>query len=302
MQLRAFRRDLSPAPGRRASIARRPTRSLLCSGDSQGGHITQFAEIDGARIAFDIAGDGPGIVLIHAGVTASGMWDEVMPQLATDRRVVRFDMRGFGESIEDEQLEWRADRDVIAVMDAAGLDQAVIVGVSMGGGAAIDTALEHPERVSGVIAVNPGISGFRADDGEWAVERFKQMKPAWDAGDKEEVARLEMEIWLAGPHRRLEEMPQDMITTMQDWLLVAYEKEPWDRQQGLKPPAADRLGEIRVPVLGVLGELDLPSLAATIDHIAEGAAQGSKVVMPGVAHLAPWEQPDEFVAIVREFL
>jgi pimeloyl-ACP methyl ester carboxylesterase len=230
------------------------------------------------------------------------MWDEVMPQLATDHRVVRFDMRGFGESIEHEQMKWRADRDVIAVMDAADLDHAVIVGVSMGGGAAIDTALASPLRVSGVVAVNPGISGFRADDGEWAVERFKQMKPAWDAGDKEEVARLEMEIWLAGPHRRLEDMPQDMVATMQGWLLVAYEKEPWNRQKDLEPPAADRLGEIDVPVLAVLGELDLPSLAATVGHIAENTAQGAKIVMPGVAHLAPWEQPNEFVAIVREFL
>jgi pimeloyl-ACP methyl ester carboxylesterase len=264
--------------------------------------MTEYATVDGARIAYDTAGTGPAVVLIHAGVAARGMWDEVVPLLATDHRVVTYDLRGFGETVEATDAgEWSMAGDLIGVMDAAGVDRAVIVGVSMGGGAALDAALTHPERVTAVVAVNPGLGGFESPDGEWALHRFKQMKPAWDAGDLETVARLEMEIWFAGEHRSLDDMPQPMVDRMRRWVLTSYEKEPWERQVDLDPPAAGRLAEIAVPILAVLGELDLPSLHATVDHIA-AAPTATKVVMPGTAHLSPWEKPVEFVDILRGFL
>lgn len=265
--------------------------------------MTSFAAVNGARIAYDDGGSGPAIVLIHAGVTTRGMWDDVVPLLATDHRVIRYDLRGFGETVEDPDAgEWRMDTDLIGVMDAAGVDSASVVGVSMGGGAALDAALTHPDRVEAVIAVNPGLGGFRADDGEWAITRFKQMKPFWDDGRKDEVARLEMEIWFAGPSRSLDDMPADRVERMRAWLLDAYEKEPWDRQQDLDPPASGRLDQITVPVLAVLGELDLPSLAAAVDHIVTSVPGASRAVMAGTAHLSPWEDPEGFVEIVRGFV
>lgn len=264
--------------------------------------MTHFATVDGARIAYDDEGSGPAIVLIHAGVAARGMWDEVAAQLTDDHRVIRYDLRGFGETVEDTEQEWRADTDLIGVMDAAGVDRAVVVGVSMGGGAALDAAVSFPERVRGVVAVNPGLSGFKSDDGEWAITRFKAMNPLWHAGDFEGVARLEIEVWLAGPHRSLDDMPTDKIARMRDWLLASYTKEPFSRQQDLDPPTATRLGDIGVPVLAVLGELDLPSLAAAVDHIAAEVPTATKAVIAGTAHLSPWEQPEKFVRILREWL
>jgi pimeloyl-ACP methyl ester carboxylesterase len=264
--------------------------------------MTHFASVDGARIAYDEEGDGPPIVLVHAGVTARGMWDDVVPLLATDHRVIRYDLRGFGETVEDEELPFMLSTDLIGVMDAAGVDTAIAVGVSMGGGAVLDACLTNPDRIRAAVAVNPGIAGFEADDGDWAIERFKAMRPAWDAGDFDEVARLEAEIWFSGPHRSLADMPQDMRDRMHQWLLTSYTKEPWSRQQDLDPPTGERLGEITVPTLAILGELDLPSLAAVVDHIAEQVPGAQKAVMPATAHLSPWEDPDGFVAILREFL
>jgi pimeloyl-ACP methyl ester carboxylesterase len=264
--------------------------------------MTRFALVDGARIAYDVAGTGPAIILLHAGVAARGMWDDVVASLADDHTVIRYDLRGFGESVEEVQQEWRADTDLVAVLDAAGVDQAVAVGVSMGGGTVIDACLTQPDRIRAAVVVNPGLSGFRSDDGEWAIERFKAMNPLWEAGDFDGVARLETEIWLSGPHRSLDDMPQEMIDRMRLWLLSSYEKEPWDRQQDLDPPAAERLDEIDVPLLAVLGELDLPSLEAAVDHVAAEVPNARKTVMAGTAHLSPWENPDGFVTILREFL
>jgi len=264
--------------------------------------MTQFVSVDGARIAYDVAGVGPDIVLLHAGVTDRGMWDEVVPLLATDHRVIRYDMRGFGETIEDEATEFAVTSDLVGVMDAAAVDSSVVVGVSMGGGTALDACLTHPERISAAVVVNPGISGFEPDFDDWAVERFKKMNPLWDAGDMEGVARLETEVWLSGPHRTLDDMPTEMVERMGGWLLEAYTKEPWERQQRLDPPSAERLGEISVPVLAVFGELDLPSMAVAVDLVADNVPGSKKKVMEGVAHLSPWEDPDGFVTILQEFL
>jgi pimeloyl-ACP methyl ester carboxylesterase len=264
--------------------------------------MPQFASVNGARLAYDIAGEGPDIVLIHAGVTSRGMWDGVMPLLSTTNRVLRYDMRGFGESMEDEELPWAAHSDLIGVMDAAGIEQAHVAGVSMGGGAALDTALMAPDRVASVIAVNPGLGGFEQDPDPWAVPLWKEMYALWDAGDKAAVARNDMQIWLAGPHRKLDDMRGDMIGRMQQWLLTAYEKEPFEREEKLDPATNERLSEIQQPVLAVLGGLDISTMEAVIDRIATAAPHSRKVVMPDTAHLSPWEQPEEFVRIVREFL
>lgn len=264
--------------------------------------MTHFAAVNGARISYEEEGSGPPIVLIHAGVTARGMWDEVASLLTDDHRVIRYDLRGFGETVEDTEQEWRMDTDLIGVMDAAGVDRAVVVGVSMGGGAALDAAVSFPERVRGVVAINPGLSGFESDHGEWAITRFKAMNPLWDVGDFEGVARLETEVWLAGPHRSLDDMPADKIDRMREWLLVSYPKEPFSRQQDLDPPTSTRLGEIRCPVLAVLGEFDLPSVGATVDHIATEAPTATKATIEGTAHLSPWEKPEEFARILRQWL
>lgn len=264
--------------------------------------MPSFAAADGARLAYDDVGDGPPIVLVHAGVTDRHMWDDVVPLLSGSHRVIRYDMRGFGDSVETGLPEWRKDLDLVAVMDAAGVESAAAIGVSMGGAAAFDTALTHPDRIDSIVAVNPGLGGFSADVGEWATERFKRMKPAWDAGDRAEVARLEIEVWLAGPHRSIDDMPPDKVEVMRDWLLTSYEKEAWDREQDVTPPAAERLDEIDVPVLAVLGELDLLSLHATIDHIVQNVPDAEKATIEGTAHLAPWERPDEFASIVRQWM
>ena len=172
----------------------------------------------------------------------------------------------------------------------------------------------EPQRVQATVEHDPDFGtdryasvradfgGFEADDGEWATERFALMRTAWEQGDFETVAGLEMQIWLSGPHRTLVSMRPEMVERMRGWLLDSYTKEPRRRQQELDPPTATRLGEITVPLLAVLGELDLPSLAATVDHLAASVPGARKVVMPGTAHLSPWEDPAGFVVVLRDFL
>jgi pimeloyl-ACP methyl ester carboxylesterase len=265
--------------------------------------MTQFAESDGARIAYDVSGSGPDVVLIHAGVTDRRMWDAVVPLLASDHRVTRYDMRGFGETVEDEKGAWAPRRDLLAVMDAAGIEAACIVGVSMGGGAAINFTLEHPERVSHLVPVNPGVGGFDYQPDEWETDIDGRISAAWKDKRLDECADLEIEMWLAGPHRGVEDLDPALVARMREWLEVSYTKAPeWSAAEPMDPPAAQRLGEIAAPTLAVLGELDVASMHGVIDAIAAGVPGAAKVVMAGTAHLPPYEDPAGFADVLRRFV
>ena len=264
--------------------------------------MTSFAPSDGARIAYDTTGTGSDIVLIHAGVTDRRMWDAVVPHLP-GHRVTRYDMRGFGETVEDEQVPWSPRADLKAVMDAAGIDSACIVGVSMGGGAAINFTLENPERVSHLVPVNPGLGGFDYQPDDWENDIEGRISAAYEAERFDECADLEIEMWLAGPRRSVGDIDPDIVARMRDWLLVSYTKQPvWSAALRLEPPAGKRLPEITVPTLAILGDLDVASMTGVVDAIATETPGATKIVVPGVAHLPPYEDPEGFASILLGFL
>ena len=121
--------------------------------------VTGWADVAGGRLPYEVAGDGPGVVLAHAGIADMRQWDPQWEALAAAHRVVRYDLRGFGRAdVVDTRFSNRAD--LVAVMDAAGLDRAVLVGCSRAGSIVIDTALEYPDRVSGLVWVCGGLSGY----------------------------------------------------------------------------------------------------------------------------------------------
>ena len=114
----------------------------------------------GGRLAAQDEGDGPPILLIHSAIVNRRSWDPVVPLLvAAGYRVIRYDMRGFGESTTDE-VEYQPHADAVAVVDHFGLEKAAIGGNSMGGAFALDTVLERPDRFVAYIWVGAGIGGF----------------------------------------------------------------------------------------------------------------------------------------------
>ena len=103
-------------------------------------------------------GDGPTVVLLHAGVADRRSWDLVARELP-ELDVVAYDRRGFGETPPADEEFSHLD-DLMGVLDEIGATGPVwLVGSSMGGGLALDAALTRPERVAGVVVVSPGISG-----------------------------------------------------------------------------------------------------------------------------------------------
>jgi pimeloyl-ACP methyl ester carboxylesterase len=265
-----------------------------------------FAEVNGARLYHEVAGSGPAVALLHFGLGDSRFWDEQFDVFAERYTVVRYDYRGFGKSsMPPGEYSMRADLD--ALLNHLGIGKVAVVGVSMGGGLAIDYTLEHPDRVTALVPVAAGLGGRVPDEQDKAdFERiFAEEQAAEQAGDIERANDLEVHIWVDGPNRTPEQVPAAVREKVRQMNL-----ESWRRQdevnQGkalpMDPPAAGRLGEIRAPTLVIVGDEDIPPILRTADYIAAHISGAREVVMHGTAHAPNMEKPEEFNRIVLDFL
>lgn len=260
-----------------------------------------WAAINGARIFYRSAGSGPPLLLLHAGICDSRMWDDQIGAFARTHRVIVPDFRGFGET-EMVAGAFAHRHDLRALMDHLGIDRAILVGGSMSGKTTLDFALDYPSRVEALILVAAALSGYRFTDVDtraaWAAS-----DAALDAGRHDEAAEIEMQTWLAGPRRRLEQIDPGLRERVRVMLIRSYATPPdLGDEQPLDPPAVGRLGEVRAPTLIIFGDEDQPDIVAVAGLLESGIAGARKVVMRGAAHLPNMEQPAAFNRIVAEFL
>jgi pimeloyl-ACP methyl ester carboxylesterase len=250
-------------------------------------------------------GSGPPILLLHAGVADLRAWDAmVAPLVAAGYRVIRYDARGYGRSITDD-VEFSPRDDLRAVLDAAGVSRAALVGNSRGGALAFDTAIESPERVVAVVGVGAGVRGF--DGGSTPDE--DAINAAYEAVDEAEpfdaVALTDFEtgVWGDGPGQPVGRLRADARALLGEMNLPLNDPA---RVKGtetrLEPHAADRLGELRCPVLAVAGALDFSDVAVTARMLEDEAPNARAVIWDDVAHMIGMEQPERLAAAIASFL
>ncbi|HEX5578693.1 MAG TPA: alpha/beta fold hydrolase [Candidatus Limnocylindria bacterium] len=262
---------------------------------------TSFAETNGVRLAYDLAGDGPPVVLLHAGIVDRRMWDDVVPLLADMATVIRFDARGFGESSRAPDGEYARWEDLFAVMDAAGVERAHLVGVSQGAETALDAALTAPDRVDHLVLCGAGLRGWPFRDELNA--RWKAEVEAWERGDLDGCAEESMVTWFDGPQRLAIEVDPAIRRRAWEMQRLAIDLENDDAKAiSPEPPASERLAEVKAPTLVTVGALDQPDMVAIAETLAAGIPDARHVVLPGVAHLPPMERPAEFATLLRGFL
>jgi pimeloyl-ACP methyl ester carboxylesterase len=257
-----------------------------------------------AGIAFDDRGSGSPLVLAHAAVADRRMWDPQLPSLAAAHRVIRYDFRGFGESLPP-QGPWSQHTDLLALLDELLISRAHVVGASMGAGIAVEAALARPGTIDSLVLVSPGGALFGDSPAElrpvWAAE-----VDALDRGDIDAAVEINLRAWVDGPDRTSEAVEPALrrfVATMQR---EAFELPEWDQdtapEHELTPPATARLAELACPILVVVGEADQPSIRLVAERVASDAQQARIVVWPGVAHMLTLERPDEFAELVLDFV
>ena len=262
-------------------------------------------DVPGGRLfVIDEGGDGPPVVLLHAGVADLRAWDAmVAPLAAAGYRVIRFDTRGYGSSTT-EDVEFSPRADLIAVLDALGIGRAALVGNSRGGMIALDTAIEYPERVVAVVGVASGLGGFEVEptaDEIPILEAYERVDA--EPVDPEALTDFETGVWLDGPGQ-----PADRVhwTLREMFKMMARPLNEPGRVRGrevrLDPPANDRLAGLGCPVLALAGTLDFSDVVHTARRLETGAPNARAVVWDDVAHMVGMEQPDRLADTVVTFL
>lgn len=257
-----------------------------------------FVTRDQARIRYELAGSGPAVVFIHGFALDLRMWDPQWSTMAGAHQVLRYDARGFGASDAPDGRPYRHLDDLLALMAALELDRAALVGLSMGGGIAIDFALEYPERVTAVAALATTLGGYAWDRrlaGEWG----EVGRVARDRG-LSQARRQWIEQDMFGPARRQPEVAAALERMVED-----FGGWPWlhrDTGAGAEPPAVTRLAQLRCPVLALVGDRDLPDFQAIASLLGREAPFGHRIVVPGAGHLVNMEAPRRCTAALTRFL
>jgi pimeloyl-ACP methyl ester carboxylesterase len=235
----------------------------------------------------DTGGAGDPVVLLHPGITDSRIWDGLVPLLA-DRRVVRFDRRGFGQSpVATEPFQ--AMGDLVAVLDHLGAERAHLVGNSMGGETSLALAVTSPERIASMTLLCPGIGGYPwpdpAPEEQALYERYYAAKKARDIDSLVEIGLAEWcrsgtDDYLADQLRR---------TTEADFLQGDLEQD--------NPEQWDLLPDVAVPTAVIAGERDpADSLQASLD-LAD-RIPGAELVRLDVDHVPQYRDPAAVAEVV----
>jgi len=243
-------------------------------------------------ISHDVRGSGSAVLLIHAGVADRRMWDPQLPDLVRRHRVMRVDLRGFGDSpLPPDPYDHVTD--VVAVLDEVGVDRLAVVGASFGGLVAQELARRCPDRVERLLLVCPASALLQPDE---ELEAFwSREEELLEQGDLAAATALNVDTW-CGP----EASPavRDLVSAMQR-RAFELQTDREDLQIDVEPgdPSV-----IQAPVLVVSGDHDLAAFRRSADALARALPHGELRTLSWAGHLPTLERPDEAGQLIIDFL
>ena len=243
---------------------------------------------DGVHLHYEIYGQGPAILLSHGYSATSEMWRGQIQALSRRHQLLVWDMRGHGQSDYPEEVSAYSEEatvaDMAALLDAGGIDRAIVGGLSLGGYMSLAFHRVHPERVRALLIIDTG-PGFKNDEARerWN-QRAVQYAGRFEAEGLGYLRSLSPEMAMSS-HRSangLIRAARGMLTQRDDRVIKS-------------------LPDIRVPSLVIVGAGDAPFLAAA-DYMAAKIPHSAKVVIPNAGHSSNIDQPELFNQAVLQFL
>lgn len=260
------------------------------------------AVVNGFRMHYEDHGHGQPVVFLHGFSLDSRMWDG-QRRFFKDYRVIAPDMRFHGRSAAPEDSAFdlaEAAADVRGLLDHLKIGRAHLVGLSMGGGYALETAVRYPDRVASLTLVAPSIQGIKAPP-----EAMAAFMKGIQAYPKEGAAGFRR-AWLADPlFAQVNAKPA--LRKELEAMVAAYNVDALFRvmKGGKGPPPAsqlEHLSEVKAPTLVMLGGLDQPHIVQGGEAAAKGIPGARKIVYPDAGHMINMEQPEKFNRGLLAFL
>ena len=259
-----------------------------------------FAPVNEGQIFYEESGTGYPVVLVHGVSGDRRHWDSQFEFLARNFRVIRYDVRGFGNSsLPVNEVPYTDHADLLALLDYLQISDAHVVGWSMGSGIAFDFATMYPERTKTVTSVGPWVNGHLTPLVTDFYKRMGAVGEAAAAGGAEAGTAAFMDLIF---HDTIRQQSASEIFEQ-----IALEYSWWEfindsPKESLEPTAASTLAQLGVPTLVLTAEHDLEACREMGELIVASLPDARQVVMSGTGHLMHIEKPAELNAILTDFL
>ena len=257
----------------------------------------------GVRLAWRELGAGEPLLLLNGYAGAKADWDPVfLERLADHSRVICPDNRGLGDSElgADEMTVELLASDVLAIMDALGIERAPVAGWSMGGFIAQTLAVTASERVEALIllATDPGGELSTSTTREHFLRLIDRSGSA-----REQASRLISLLFPDPPASAIDEQFGEIVAAAQTALdPAALEAQVALMASWHRTPSAERLAAISMPVLAAHGSEDVVIPAANSETIAARIPGTWKAIFPGAGHAVMAMEQDRLAALIATFL
>ena len=245
--------------------------------------------MNGATLEVEEAGNGPAVLFLHGGLGDRRLWEPQAAALASRFRCIRYDLRFFGRS-SGPAAPWSSVDDAIGVLDALGVERTAVVGLSLGGGLALDLAAANPDRVWAIVHVAASFTGAPANlDGDGQEAAYDE---AIARGDLDAAMDIDFALWA----------PLGVDDTLRElW------RETPDARGGLPagaqplPRAEPRLEEITAPTLVVIAAEDPAFLREHGETVAR-RVPGARRVVVASDHYLTLRRPEQLGELLLVFL
>jgi len=273
-------------------MAKNEVNTQATNKDAKG----NYASVNGLNLYYEIHGAGEPLILLHGGVGAIQMFGEVLPSLAQNRRVVAVDLQAHGRTADiDRELRFELMAgDIAALIKHLGIEEADVMGYSLGGGVALRTAIQHPEVVRKLVLVS---TPFKRDG--WYPEILAgmgQMGP--------QVAEPMKQTPMYQLYASIAPKPEDwpvLLTKLGELLRQDYD---WSNE----------VAAIKAPTLLVVGDADSVRTAHAVAFFellgggkvdagwdGSGMSNARLAILPATTHYNIYSSP-QFSAVVAPFL
>jgi pimeloyl-ACP methyl ester carboxylesterase len=257
------------------------------------------------QVYYERTGKGEAILLLHAGLQDHSMWKEQVNELSGRFEVITPDLPFHGQTtgIDTNLLA----QDLLKILlDSLHLQKVSVAGLSMGAAVAQDFIIAYPERVNKAILISAGVNGYEKINpiDSLSMNWYKLFSEALARGDTARAARQFTRAWGEGIYR-----PEDSATkpvsefvyktTLQN--LRVHKMGGWPVLKK-DPPALEKLGSVKVPVLIIEGDKDLPYISKTSQYLKMNIPGAKHIVIRDVAHMLNMEKPGELNKIMLDFL
>ncbi len=264
--------------------------------------MSGYVQVDNGKLFYEVTGEGPPLVLIHAGFLDSRMWEEQFKLFSENFKVIRYDVRGFGKS-DRPRSKFTNSNDLHSLLKHLNIPKATLIGVSNGGAIALDFAVEHPEALEKLILVGTGVRGYENTPVEEKIwNKFDvMMKPQALAVKENRLAdAVEMDVNVWAPtqnptnRKRILEIAMDNTHTQADLPGKWHEKQA--------TPTFKKLREINAGTLLIVGDRDVEGMVLLSKRLHRLIPNSKLVMVEGADHLVNLSQPEQFNRLVFEFL